>query len=92
MGETASSERSISRPNYSPDVGGLNQDPPKGVNQQFQNENKALIDKLNQDYRNENPLLAVADDTIQGVKQLIYLGAFIAVSYVGIEGYKAYKQ
>lgn len=95
MGSNSTHEgTSVSRPNYGADTGyesGTRQ--PTQSDILFQNErNKKLADAANEDFRHENPLLAMADDSIQLVKQVVCLGLVVSVSYLGLQAYSTFKE
>ena len=86
-------ERSISRPYYGATTGVQAGVEPNQAHINFQNQrNQQLAEEQNNKYRNENPILAVADDTVHLVKQLVFVGVGVSISYVAIQAYSVYKQ
>ncbi len=93
MGGSESNQASISRPYYPAKPGsqaGVNKSPEELRQEQLKAEKDAQ--DLNNEYRHENPLLALADDAATLTKNAIYLAIGLSFGYLSIEAYKAYKK
>ena len=102
MGGGSTKETSISQPYYSPTRGP--QAPPIGTtytNEQIKKwtqdndlwklNNARTVKEMNDQYRQDNPLLALTDDATQLAKKGVYIIIGIAAGYLVIEGVKVYK-
>lgn len=91
MGGGNSHDTSISKPYYPSEYGTAGREPSK-EEVAFENKNnKGVADMMNNQYRNENPILALTDDAIQTTGTLLKVAIGISIGYLAVEGYKAYK-
>lgn len=91
MGGNSSRETSISRPYYGADTGGQGRSLSKEEEKMSNKDNKAIADRLNQQYRNENPDIALLDDAVMTAGVAFKVAIGLAIGYLGVEVYKAYK-
>lgn len=93
MGNKDPKERSLSNPYYSATPGG---EPGKELTPEqeklFYNDNQPLVDNANNQYRHDNPLLSIVDDTAQATKKLLYVAIGISGAYLILEAIKVYKE